>query len=87
MIKNVFRFAALGMLLSTPVTANSAPTPEQILADASRYTVKIQVLTEIGLNQDNGGAAMGTGFLIDKKRGWLLTNAHVATRSPSTIKV
>ena len=87
MITNVFRFAALGMLLSTPLTASPAPTPEQILADASRYTVKIQVLTEIGLNQDAGGAASGTGFLIDKKRGWLLTNAHVATRSPSTIRV
>jgi serine protease Do len=87
MMKNVFGFAALGMLLSTPLTAKPAPTPEQILADASRYTVKVQVLTEIGLNQDTGGSASGTGFLIDKKRGWLLTNAHVATRSPSTISV
>ena len=87
MIQNFFRFAALGMLLSTPVTATPAPTPEQILADASRYTVKVSVLTEIGLNQDAGGASSGTGFLIDKERGWLLTNAHVATRSPSTIRV
>ena len=87
MITIVFRFAALGMLLSTPLTATPAPTPEQILADASRYTVKVSVLTEIGLNQDAGGASSGTGFLIDKERGWLLTNAHVATRSPSTIKV
>lgn len=87
MISNVFRFAVLGMLMSTPLTATPEPTPEQILADASRYTVKVQVLTEIGLNQDTGGAASGTGFLIDKQRGWLLTNAHVATRSPSTIKV
>ena len=87
MITKVFRFAALGMLLSTPLTATPAPTPEQILADASRYTVKVQVLNEIALNQDDGGASMGTGFLINKKRGWLLTNAHVATRSPSTIKV
>lgn len=74
-------------LCSAQLVANPAPTPEQILADASRYTVKVQVLTEIGLNQDTGGAASGTGFLIDKKRGWLLTNAHVATRSPSTIRV
>ena len=87
MITNVFRFATLGLLLSTPLTAAPAPTPEQILANASRYTVKVQVLTEIGLNQDTGGAASGTGFLIDKKWGWLLTNAHVATRSPSTIRV
>ena len=86
-MKNVFRFAVLGLLSSAPVVANPAPTAEQILADASRYTVKIQVLTEIGLNQDDAGAASGTGFLVDKKRGWLLTNAHVATRSPSTIKV
>ncbi|CAN1549306.1 DegQ Trypsin-like serine proteases, typically periplasmic, contain C-terminal PDZ domain [Sphingomonadaceae bacterium] len=87
MITNFFHFAALGMLLSTALNATPSPTPEQILADASRYTVKVQVLTEIGLNQDAGGSASGTGFLIDKKRGWLLTNAHVATRSPSTIRV
>lgn len=87
MITNVFRFAALGLLVSTPLAATPAPTPEQILADASRYTVKVSVLTEVGLNQDAGGASSGTGFLIDKKRGWLLTNAHVATRSPSTIRV
>jgi len=87
MIQNLFRFAALGLLLSTPLIANPEPTPEQILADASRYTVKVSVLTEIGLNQDAGGASSGTGFLIDKERGWLLTNAHVATRSPSTIRV
>ena len=87
MMTNVFRFAALGMLVSTPLAATPAPTPEQILADASRYTVKVSVLTEVGLNQDAGGASSGTGFLIDKKRGWLLTNAHVATRSPSTIRV
>ena len=75
------------MLLSNPLAATTTPTPEQILADASRYTVKVSVLTEIGLNQDTGGSGSGTGFLIDKERGWLLTNAHVATRSPSTIKV
>lgn len=87
MITNVIRFAALSMLFSTPLTASPAPTPEQILAQASRYTVKVEVLTEIGLNQDEGGSSFGTGFLIDKNRGWLLTNAHVATRSPSTIRV
>lgn len=37
--------------------------------------------------QDDGGSGLGTGFLIDKKRGWIVTNAHVSTRSPSSIKV
>jgi S1-C subfamily serine protease len=67
--------------------ASPQPTPEQVLAEASRYTVKIQVQNEIALNQDDPGSLSGTGFLIDRKRGWLLTNAHVATRSPATIKV
>lgn len=86
MFTKVSRFAVAALLLSAAVAANPAPTPEQVLADASRYTVKIQVITEIGLNQDAGGAISGTGFLVDKQRGWLLTNAHVATRSPSTIR-
>lgn len=64
-----------------------SPTPEEILAGAQRYTVKIQVQNEIAFNQDNAGSGSGTGFLVDLKRGWLLTNAHVATRSPSIVKV
>ena len=36
---------------------------------------------------DEPGIGFGTGFLIDRERGWLLTNAHVATRSPGLINV
>lgn len=80
-------FAALAIFGSLKAHARSTPQPEQLLADAARYTVKVQVLNEIALNQDESGARSGTGFLIDRKRGWLLTNAHVATRSPSIVKV
>ena len=55
-----FPHAKAGVALA----ATPTPTPEQILADASRYTVKVQVLNEIALNQDDGGAAMGTGFAV-----------------------
>lgn len=71
----------------TPMAAANTLKPEQVLADAARYTVKIQVQNEIAFNQDEGGASSGTGFLIDRQRGWILTNAHVATRSPSVVKV
>lgn len=75
--------AALALMgASSPI-----PTSEEILASAQHYTVKIQVQNEIALNQDEAGSASGTGFLIDGKRGWLLTNAHVASRSPAVIKV
>lgn len=82
----VYSYLTLSILVA-PITAYAASTPEQILADAARYTVKIQVQNEIAFNQDEGGASSGTGFLIDRQRGWLLTNAHVATRSPSVVKV
>lgn len=82
------RLAAAFLLLSAMSGAAFAePTPEQVLDDAAHYTVKIEVLSRIGLNQDSGGSGSGTGFLIDKKRGWIVTNAHVSTRSPSSIKV
>lgn len=76
-----------GAFLLLTAAGSPQPTPEQVLADAARYTVKVQIQNEIAFNQDDGGAASGTGFLIDRQRGWLLTNAHVATRSPSVVKV
>jgi serine protease Do len=82
-------FHAVGFLVtfSAMFPTKAEPSPEDVLSEASRYTVKIQVQNDIALNQDQPGSASGTGFLIDRERGWLLTNAHVATRSPATIKV
>lgn len=78
---------AILLLSAVPQVALADPSPEQVLGDAAHYTVKIDVQSRIGLNQDDGGSGSGTGFLIDKKRGWIVTNAHVSTRSPSSIKV
>ena len=75
---------ALALAQATPVYAG--PTAEQILAQAAPYTVKINLITSIGLNRDDGSTGHGAGFLIDRQRGWILTNAHVATRSPATLK-
>ena len=75
------------LFFALPNAAFAGISPEQVLSDAAHYTVKIDVLSRIGLNQDAGGSGSGTGFLIDKKRGWILTNAHVSTRSPGSIKV
>lgn len=84
-----FLHAASTILFLSPAgfAAKPVPSPEQVLADAARYTVKVQVLNDIALNRDESGARSGTGFLIDRKRGWVLTNAHVVTRSPSTVKI
>lgn len=79
------RLLLFGYLFSYELNAQA--NPSEVIAKAAQYTVKIHVLNEIAINQDSAGSRSGTGFLIDKERGWILTNAHVATRSPSTIKV
>lgn len=87
-MKNLFlAISIVALFFGSATSAQTPPPPEDVLAEAARYTVKIQVQNEIALNQDQPGSASGTGFLIDRERGWLLTNAHVATRSPATIKV
>lgn len=79
--------AAILTMLAAPVAAAAPASSEQILAQAERYTVKVKRISSIGLNQDEGGSAHGTGFLIDRQRGWILTNAHVASRSPAELTV
>ncbi len=73
-------------LIAMPVLA-APTTPQTALADAARYTVEVFRFSSVGLNADDGQSATGTGFLFDRKRGWVLTNAHVASRSPARLEV
>ena len=74
------------MLAPLPLAA-SAPPADVILEEANQYTVKIRRASTVGLNEDDGTSAQATGFLVDSARGWILTNAHVASRSPATLTV
>jgi serine protease Do len=58
-----------------------------VIADASRYTVQVLTLTEYGFGREARGTSRGAGFLIDRERGWILTNAHVAKKSPSRVRI
>ena len=57
------------------------------IADAALFTVKTTTAVEYPFGNENKTTARGAGFLIDRARGWILTNAHVAKRSPSNIRV
>lgn len=83
-----FGKAVVCLAILLPAIAQSRSlerTPEEVLAEAARYTVKINVQNSAGLNADSRGERNGAGFLIDRQRGWFLTNAHVASRSPGRI--
>ena len=60
---------------------------ERIFAEALNYTVEIRTGIVIPFLEDKKDTFNGSGFLIDRKRGWILTNAHVASFSPSIHKV
>lgn len=71
-------------LLITSVKANEL---EKILNDANKYTVKIYNSTDTPFIEDSYQPAAGSGFLIDKANGLIVTNAHVASYSPSLNRV
>ena len=68
------------VLLSKSAYANEL---QKILSDANKYTVKISHSTNTPFIEDNYNASFGSGILIDKTNGIIITNAHVSSYSPS----
>ena len=77
------RYLILLLLLPNLIFGESL---EKVIADANLYTVKIDVSTEMPFIEDSWYGS-GTGFLVDKKTGLILTNKHVSSQSPSLIDI
>ncbi len=61
---------------------------EDVLADANLYTVKFRTSVDRPFREDkNAGLRKGSGFLINKDKGLILTNAHITGRSKSKVRV
>jgi S1-C subfamily serine protease len=73
----------IGLLLSW--AAHAGPSAEKIFAAARGYTAYIETRIETPFIEDEQGSSLGAAFVIDSKRRWLLTNAHVSGRSPAHI--
>ena len=82
---------AIPTLLIFPAAAvagNGVPVDgEATFHQAERYTVRVRTSIKLPFDSDEQGTFDGAGFLVDSERGWILTNAHVAGRSPSTIQI
>jgi serine protease Do len=82
------RSLLLWAALSAAALPSAAETPaEAAFRAAKEWTVRVQAELPIPFVEDEAGAFEGAGFVVDAKRGWILTNAHVAGHSPSTLKV
>ncbi len=78
---------ALMLLCSTGAAQAQAGESERIFEEALRYTVKVKSAVPVPFTGDRKGTARGAGFVVDAERGWIMTNAHVVSRSPSRVEV
>jgi S1-C subfamily serine protease len=92
----VIRFSLLATLATVvPVLAGEEapsrlipPTADEEVFDiAKHYTVKVRTQVELPFYGDKKGTAIGAGFVVDPARGWIMTNAHVVSRSPSKVSL
>ena len=79
-------FTAIFLTFSLSFAEERASETSYLLK-AEGYTVKIRTRVKYPPMKDNKGAHEGAGFLIDGKRGWIATNAHVASRNPESVEV
>ena len=71
--------------LTTPVEGAGAQAEH--FEAASSYTVKIRSRVEYPFWLSSVGSFMGAGFLVNRKLGWIATNAHVTALNPSSLEI
>jgi S1-C subfamily serine protease len=84
MIRLIILLVSGMLLLESGAKANEL---ERILDQANKYTVKIYNSTDTPFLEDSYSPSSGSGFLIDKANGIIVTNAHVASYSPALNRV
>ena len=67
----LMKFMFIGLLF--PMTAVASP-----IEDASKYSVRVKSTVQYAFAEEAAVTGEGPGFLVDKGRGWVLTNAHVS---------
>lgn len=83
--------SALGAVLvagmaGSAFAASDAAT-DRYFREANDYTVRVRAHVTDAFIEDDQGSWMGAGFLVDRDRGWIVTNAHVSGRSPGSVQV
>ena len=60
---------------------------QSVLDQAEKYAVRVKASIGYPFAEDKAGTFNGAGFLFNKKKGWILTNAHVSGRGTGDIEV
>ena len=86
-MKQSLRRTLAACTLAAAFGANAADNSEAIFNQALSYTVQIRTAVATPLEGDLKGTQRGAGFVVDAEKGWVMTNAHVVSRSPSRVEV
>src|SRR5258705_7944765 len=86
-MKQTLRRTLAACTLAAAFGASAADNSEAIFSQALSYTVQIRTAVATPLEGDLKGTQRGAGFVVDAERGWVMTNAHVVSRSPSRVEV
>ena len=78
---------ALALAFLCAASSLQAASIEEVFEQAALYTVKIETTVEHPFLDDPFGTSFGAGFLIDRQRGWILTNRHVVAEAPSEVEL
>ena len=78
---------SLPLLFLYAASSPHAASIEEVFEDAARFTVKIETTVSHPFLDDQFGTSFGAGFLIDRERGWILTNRHVVSQAPSRVEL
>jgi len=79
--------AALITFLTAILLSSVSGFAQSVLDDAEKYAVRVKASIGYPFAEDDAGTFNGAGFLIDKERGWFLTNAHVSGRGTGYIEI
>ena len=61
--------------------------PADPIEDANSYAVRIKSTVRYAFAEEEAGTSNGAGFLVDRAKGWILTNAHVAGYGTGDVQV
>jgi serine protease Do len=75
------------LTVTLAVFANSQQSLADPIEDANSYAVRVKSSVRYAAFFDSAGTADGAGFLVDKKRGLILSNAHVAGYGTASLEV
>ena len=87
-IFNILRYGSFLAQITALLSFTSLTVNADAIDDANSYAVRIKSSVSNSIFFDGGsGTSSGAGFLVDKERGWIITNAHVSGYGTADLEV